>query len=109
MTVKEAAERLEISLSCTYNLLTSGKLRGTRHGLGRGTWRISEEQLQQYLAAVTTGAPEAPCMPVAAPSAFTELDGGRLLAAWRARGVRAGRPGGRNAPSSGSSCDPSAG
>jgi excisionase family DNA binding protein len=50
MTVKETAKRLEISVSLTYALLTAGKLRGTRHGLGRGTWRISEEHLRKYMA-----------------------------------------------------------
>jgi excisionase family DNA binding protein len=48
MTVKQAASRLEISRSLVYELLTAGKLQGSRHGLGRGTWRISEEQLQDY-------------------------------------------------------------
>ena len=50
MTVRQAAERLEISASLTYALLASGKLKGTRHGLGRGTWRVSEAQLAAYLA-----------------------------------------------------------
>jgi excisionase family DNA binding protein len=49
VTVKDAAARLEISDSLVYALLMTGKLRGSRHGLGRGTWRISEEQLQDYL------------------------------------------------------------
>lgn len=57
MTVKEAADRLEVSVSLTYSLLTSGKLRGTRHGLGRGTWRVSESQLSAYLDSVESGAP----------------------------------------------------
>ena len=49
VTVKQAAARLEISQSLVYELLMAGKLRGSRHGLGRGTWRISEEQLQDYI------------------------------------------------------------
>ena len=49
MTVKQAAARLEISPSLVYGLLMAGKLHASRHGLGRGTWRISEEQLQDYL------------------------------------------------------------
>lgn len=49
MTVRQASERLEISQSLVYGLLMTGKLRGSRHGLGRGTWRISEEQLLDYL------------------------------------------------------------
>jgi excisionase family DNA binding protein len=50
VTVKQAATRLEISRSLVYELLTAGRLQGSRHGLGRGTWRISEEQLREYLS-----------------------------------------------------------
>jgi excisionase family DNA binding protein len=49
MNVRQAADRLEVSQSLVYELLKAGKLHGSRHGLGRGTWRISEEQLQDYL------------------------------------------------------------
>jgi excisionase family DNA binding protein len=49
MRVGEIAKRLDVSVSLVYNLLTEGKLRGTRHGLKRGTWRISEDQLAEYL------------------------------------------------------------
>ena len=49
MTVKQAAEQLEISASLVYLLISEGKLRATRHGIGRGTIRISEEQLAEYL------------------------------------------------------------
>jgi excisionase family DNA binding protein len=48
MTVKQAAERLEISPSLVYSLVSAGKLPCTRHGLGRGCIRISEEQLAEY-------------------------------------------------------------
>ena len=50
MRVGEVAKRLDISPSLVYALLTSGKLKGTRHGLKRGTWRVSEEQLAEYLS-----------------------------------------------------------
>ncbi len=49
MTVREAAERLEVSVSLTYRLIAAGKLRCSRHGLGRGAIRISEEQLGSTL------------------------------------------------------------
>jgi excisionase family DNA binding protein len=49
MKVKEAASRLEISPSLVYLLISEGKLRATRHGIGRGTLRISEDQLAAYL------------------------------------------------------------
>jgi len=49
MTVREVAKRLEISQSCVYALIAARKLQATRHGLGRGCIRISEEQLAAYL------------------------------------------------------------
>ncbi|HWE36402.1 MAG TPA: helix-turn-helix domain-containing protein [Isosphaeraceae bacterium] len=48
--MKEAAARLEVSPSLVYQLVAVGKLRCTRHGLGRGCIRISEQQLAEYLA-----------------------------------------------------------
>lgn len=48
MRVREVAERLEISHSLVYLLISEGRLRCTRHGLGRGTIRISEDQLAEY-------------------------------------------------------------
>lgn len=50
MRVRDVAARLEVSPSLVYQLIAAGKLRCTRHGLGRGTVRISEEQLAAYLA-----------------------------------------------------------
>ncbi len=49
MTVREAAIRLSVSESTVYALVRNGLLRCVRNGLGRGTVRISAEQLQQYL------------------------------------------------------------
>ena len=49
MTVKQVAERLEVSPSLIYLIIAEGKLRCTRHGMGRGTLRINEEQLAEYL------------------------------------------------------------
>ena len=48
MRVAEVARQLDISVSLVYQLLTTGRLRGTRHGMKRGTWRVSQEQLAQY-------------------------------------------------------------
>ncbi len=49
MTVKQAAERLEVSSATVYALVASGRLRCNRIGIGRGAIRISEEQLADYL------------------------------------------------------------
>jgi excisionase family DNA binding protein len=49
MRVKEAADRLDVSIATVYALVASGRLRCHRIGIGRGAIRISEEQLTDYL------------------------------------------------------------
>ena len=49
LTIAEVAERLRVSLACAYGLVENGKLSCFRIGLGRGTIRVSEEQLEAYL------------------------------------------------------------
>jgi excisionase family DNA binding protein len=51
MNVRQAAERLEVSASLVYSLISTGRLRCSRHGLGRGCIRISDDQLEEYRAA----------------------------------------------------------
>ena len=48
LTVKGAAERLGVSAKLVYALCAAGKIVHERHGLGRGTIRISEEALEEY-------------------------------------------------------------
>jgi excisionase family DNA binding protein len=60
VTVREAAERLEVSVSLTYRLIAAGKLRCSRHGLGRGAIRISEAELAEYLASAEKGLQQGP-------------------------------------------------
>ena len=48
LTAKETAQRLGVSPALVYALCASGKIRHERHGLGRGTIRISEEALAEY-------------------------------------------------------------
>jgi len=55
MKVKDVAERLEVGVSTVYQLIAEGRLDCDRHGVGRGTIRVSEEQLAEYRAA---GRPE---------------------------------------------------
>lgn len=55
MTVKQAAERLEISPSLVYSLAAAGKLRFCRLGHGRGRIRIPEDAVGEYLARCTFG------------------------------------------------------
>ena len=51
MTVKQAAERLEVSPSTVYALVGAGRLKCHRVGLGRGAIRISEGHVVAYLEA----------------------------------------------------------
>jgi excisionase family DNA binding protein len=51
VTVKQAAAELGISPSLVYGLCAEGKIRHERHGLGRGTIRITREALDEYLRA----------------------------------------------------------
>jgi excisionase family DNA binding protein len=48
MTVRQAARRLEVAPSTVYSLIAAGKLQASRHGVKRGTIRISEDQLAAY-------------------------------------------------------------
>jgi excisionase family DNA binding protein len=52
-TVKEAADRLNVSPALVYALCAEGKLAHERYGLGRGTIRISEEALEAYRRSCT--------------------------------------------------------
>ncbi len=55
MTVREVARRLEVSVSLAYRLIASGKLRCSRHVMGRGVIRVSEDQLAEYLVLAGQG------------------------------------------------------
>ena len=50
LTVKQAAERLNVSLSLTYSLIAGRKLRFFRVGNGQGRIRIPEDAIGEYLA-----------------------------------------------------------
>ena len=50
LTVKQASERLQVSPSMVYALIENGKLGCHRIGLGRGTIRISQSDMESYLA-----------------------------------------------------------
>lgn len=113
MTVAEVAKVLEVSPRLVYLLCETGKLRHHRFGTGRGTIRISSDDLTAYRDGCVAAPPQKPIAVVRSkrgaepPSAFTHLDGARLRAAWSAQDARSRRPGAGNARSSGLSCDPS--
>lgn len=49
LTVKQVADRLNVSQSIIYALVDKGKIVCHRIGVGRGSIRISEEDLACYL------------------------------------------------------------
>lgn len=59
LTIKQVAERLQVSLGTVYHLCAQGRMPHHRVGLGRGTIRISEEQFQRYVAETESGGAEA--------------------------------------------------
>jgi excisionase family DNA binding protein len=69
MTVQEVAERLKTSTSFVYDLMASGELRHFVLGRGQGGKRVSEEQLQAYLASHEKGGlPASESPPVRRPT-----------------------------------------
>src|SRR5262249_58140834 len=110
LTIRQAAERLNVCPATVYDLCAQRKLRHVRiGGSGRGTIRIDEADLEAFVreATVQPDEPDAPRPPQAkgtGASGFKNLDADRLLEAWRQQGVLADPPGEHSAPSSGSSC-----
>ena len=56
LTVREVADHLRVSPSCVYGLIGRGLLACHRIGLGRGTIRVTAEQLARFLDRATAGA-----------------------------------------------------
>ena len=50
LTVRQAAQRLNVSEKTVRNLVNGGKLAHHRIGAGRGVIRVSEQALNQHLA-----------------------------------------------------------
>lgn len=63
MRVKEAAERLDVSAATVYALVAGGRLRCYRVGMGRGSIRIAEEHLAEYLKGAEPAIEQAPPAP----------------------------------------------
>jgi excisionase family DNA binding protein len=59
-TVKETATRLSVSEQLVYALCASRRLRHVRVGLGRGTIRIPEDAVDEFLRGRTVAVGEAP-------------------------------------------------
>jgi len=56
LSVREAADRLGVSTALVYALCARKRIRHERHGLGRGTIKITEEALKEYRQTVTVNA-----------------------------------------------------
>jgi len=99
LTVSDVADRLSISQSLCYRLVAEGKLRAFR--IGKGALRFREEDLAEYMeSCVIEVRLEPRKAPTASGKPFIHLDGDRLLAEWRRRGVRIDRQDGRNTQTS---------
>lgn len=77
MRVKQAAERLEVSPATIYALIAAGKLRCYRIGAGRGSIRIDETHLAEFLRAAESGSGPPPA-PAPTPAAQVKLKHLRL-------------------------------
>jgi len=60
MTVKQASQRLNVSVATVYALVSSGKLACHRVGVGRGRIRITESDIEDYLSLCRQGTFAAP-------------------------------------------------
>ena len=57
LTTAEVAARLRVGRNFVCQEIARGHLRACRIGKGRGVYRVTQEQLQEYLERTTTGAP----------------------------------------------------
>ncbi len=53
LSVKQCADRLGVSAALVYALCAARRIRHERHGLGRGTIRVSQEALEEYRRSVS--------------------------------------------------------
>ena len=107
LTIRESAKYLRVSESTIRNAINGGRLRAYRIGAGRGTLRIREADLFEFLTSCEIEKPR-PCANKheRGGGTFKNLDGAKLLAAWRQQGVVDSPPDEHSVPSSESSCDP---
>lgn len=90
LTVADLAQRLNVSASTVYDLVSQKKISCFRiGGRGRGAIRFTEEQVEAYLAASLREAEANPPPSSSAPASsdrsagpFSELDPDRLRKAW---------------------------
>jgi|HubBroStandDraft_1064217.scaffolds.fasta_scaffold663679_2 excisionase family DNA binding protein len=84
LTIKRAAEILNVSPGLIYALCAHGRIQHERYGLGRGTIRIREEAIVEFQAR-SHAIPDKSSP--GKTGAFTHLNATRLIKAWKSRGV----------------------
>jgi excisionase family DNA binding protein len=57
LTVRQVAQRLQVSVAMVYKLCTCGKLAHVRVGVGRGTIRVREQDLAAFIEGCTVERP----------------------------------------------------
>jgi excisionase family DNA binding protein len=102
MTVREAADFLNVSAGTIYAICQSGTLPHLRIGVGRGTIRIRRRDLIRHAKRARQQSPASEPLPPKSTTGgmFKHLDGERLLAAWQQQGVRVPQQDGRSARTS---------
>src|SRR4051812_32540778 len=84
LTVKDAAQILNLSPALVYGLCRRGLIEHYRCGLGRGAIRIEKAALQAYLErAKVMSTSRSHSAPLRNPLRFSQLDPHRLTEAWR--------------------------
>ena len=63
LSIKQAAERIQVGQTTVRGLCQQGKLRYFRIGLGRGVIRIDEGDLEEYLKGTMVGPEKAQPLP----------------------------------------------
>jgi excisionase family DNA binding protein len=81
LTVREIQNRLRVSRACVYALIESGRLPAIRIGVGRGTIRVDEADLDAFVTARRGDSIRPGRLPGTATE-FVQLDADRLRRAW---------------------------
>jgi excisionase family DNA binding protein len=81
LTITEVRSRLRISRACVYALIAGGRLPAIRIGIGRGTIRIDEADLDAFVLACRSR-PQAISSKPSMDKAFVHLNADHLRAAW---------------------------
>ncbi len=84
LSVKQVSERLGVSRACVYEMVALGKLSHVRIGARRGTIRIAESALEEYLAGAAErfSLPKQPSPVTRTHKAFSHLDIHRVVGGW---------------------------